>query len=414
MILGICDNSNFLKIIRFAKIVIDFIKVIVPIILILSLSIEYMNAIRKDDQDLIAKANKNVIRKSLAAVLVFMIPTAIGIILRLSNPAPNTPFACLRDATMSNITTAAVNESKELLKQAKDNLDASDLQAAKISIDNIPDGSPEKTSLENQASQINDYIKIKDAISSLSVQTNDNLYKQIDESIKKIKDPEVKEKLTKLLQEAGKGTPLSVTPGTHQASSSTMTYYVNLPDNPTTNMPLILYLHGDGGQGSAANSPFYQAAKKYFGNNFPFIIVSPAGGMWAETSGRKAELKNIVDTVCDKYKCDKSKISISGASRGSIGTWHMINDYPGFFYAAVPISCGSYSINPQNFVQTKIWAFAGTVGSNEQRYNSEMQANVKRIQQAGGNAKFTTLNGASHGTSVGAALTQETFLFLIQ
>jgi hypothetical protein len=37
MILDICDNSNILKVIRFAKIVIDVIKIAVPIILILSL-----------------------------------------------------------------------------------------------------------------------------------------------------------------------------------------------------------------------------------------------------------------------------------------------------------------------------------------------------------------------------------------
>lgn len=415
MILDICANSNVLKAIRFAKIVIDIIKIIVPIILILSLSIEYLMAIKKDDPDLLAKANKNVIRKTIAAILVFLIPTVVGISLRLSNPEPDTPLACIRDATLSNISKAAINESKQLLEQAKTNLSITDLQAAKQIINDMPDSSSEKKELENEVIKINNYIKIQEAITSLKSNNNEELYKKIEKSINEISDPEVKEKLKKEFEEAGKGRPLDVQPGTHQSSSSTLTYYVNVPEKVTTNLPLIMFLHGDGGEAWAQNSPVYTAAKKYFGNNFPFIIVNPAGGMWAETSGRLAELKNIIDTVCSKYSCDKSKISITGASRGSIGTWHLVNNYPGFFFAAVPVSCGAYSnLNPGNFKNTKVRAFAGTVGSNEQRYNSEMRAIVSKIQAAGGNATFTQLDGQNHGTTPSAAYTQETLLFMIQ
>ncbi len=413
MILNICDNSNILNIIRYAKIVIDVIKIAVPIILILVISIRYMSAITKKDEDLLAKANKSVIRNALAAVLVFLIPTFVSIGLQLSNPEPDTPFYCIKNATMGNIINAAAKESEELIAQAKKSLSMSDYSAAKSLVNGMPN-SAQKTQLENELNTVYGYIKIKEAINGLKTSNDNKQYEQIQKAIEEVKDPEVKKELEKLLEEAGKGMPINETPGTHQASSGNLTYYVNIPEKATTNMPLIMYLHGDGGNSQAPNSPLYSAAKKHFGNNFPFIIVAPAGGMWAETSGRLSELKGIIDTVCQKYSCDKTKISITGHSRGSIGTWHMVNNYPGFFFAAVPVSCGSYSINPSNFVGTKVKAFAGTSGEAEAYYNSQMRSNVSKIQRAGGDATFVNLAGHNHGSSIGAAYTQETLLFMIQ
>ncbi len=413
MILNICDNSNILNIVRYAKIVIDVIKIAVPIILILMISFDYTRAIIKDDNDLLAKANKTVIRRVIAAVLIFMVPTAVGIITRLSNPEQGTAFACIRDATMENVIAAAANEAITSLNKAKESLDRNDYNYAIQAINSMPNSS-EKTKLENEASTVLSYIKISEAISQLKTKYDETLYKQITDSIKKIQDKSVQDKLYKELEEAGKGRPLNSQPGTHQATTGKLTYYVNIPENATTNMPLIMYLHGDGGNSQAPSTPLHKAAVKYFGNNFPFIIVAPAGGMWAETSGRLAELKSIIDTECQKYSCDKSKISITGHSRGSIGTWHMVNNYPNFFHSAVPISCGSYSITPSHFVGTKIRAYAGTSGEAEQRYNSEMRRNVDKIRKAGGDATFYSLQGKTHGTSVAAALSQETLLWMIQ
>ena len=192
-----------------------------------------------------------------------------------------------------------------------------------------------------------------------------------------------------------------------------MSYFVIIPEDATTNMPIIMYLHGDGG-GTTTNSPLYKAAVKYFGNSFPFIIVAPTGGMWAETSGRLAELKSIIDTTCDQYSCDTSKIGITGHSRGAIGTWHMVNNYQGYFHSAVPVSCGSYAISPGNFTSTKLRAYAGTSGSDEMSYNNAMKSNVAKIRSAGGDATFISLDGKSHANSITYALTQDTLLWMIE
>ena len=135
--------------------------------------------------------------------------------------------------------------------------------------------------------------------------------------------------------------------------------------------------------------------------------------MWAETSGRLEEIHSIILKECEKYSCNKNKIVITGASRGAIGTWAIVSKYPGFFYSAVPVSCGG-SVNPHNFIGTKVRAFAGTVGSDEQGYNSSMRSIVNSINNAGGNATFIELTGKSHMNTPQYAYTKDTLEWMIK
>ena len=78
----------------------------------------------------------------------------------------------------------------------------------------------------------------------------------------------------------------------------------------------------------------------------------------------------------------------------------MVNTYPDFFAAAMPVSCGG-SINPNNFKTTPIWSMAGTSGDAEAGYNRSMSSMVRNIKNAGGDAKHDTLSGESHGSMQG-------------
>ena len=72
-IMSICDNVDVLSVLRIVKIVITIIKIVVPILLILSLSFKYLSAVKSNDSDLLAKANKSAITVIIAAILVFFI-----------------------------------------------------------------------------------------------------------------------------------------------------------------------------------------------------------------------------------------------------------------------------------------------------------------------------------------------------
>ena len=86
MILSICNEPGTLNIIRIVVLLINIIKIVVPIILIVFLVIKIMSAVTKQNQDEIAKTIKSSIPNIIAAVLIFLVPTLVDIVARLSFP----------------------------------------------------------------------------------------------------------------------------------------------------------------------------------------------------------------------------------------------------------------------------------------------------------------------------------------
>ena len=184
-----------------------------------------------------------------------------------------------------------------------------------------------------------------------------------------------------------------------QRNMNGMDYFINVPEGATSNMPLILFLHGDGEAGSA-NAVKGLKQVTYARGSKKFIFLAPVGkrasggGTEWVSSSTQTSLKALVDKYVTDYKIDTKRIYIWGFSRGAIGTWGMVNKYPTFFAAAVPVSCGG-SINASNFKTTKVYALAG---SQESGYISTMQSMVNEINKAGGSAKFESVAGQSHST----------------
>ncbi len=121
MILSICETPEALKVFKIVKLVIDLIKIIIPILLIISLMLEYSKAITSNDNDLLSKANKNAVRKGIAALLVFLIPTAISIISFASGFNEDSYISCLNNATDENIVELQKEITLEYIDNLKDN-----------------------------------------------------------------------------------------------------------------------------------------------------------------------------------------------------------------------------------------------------------------------------------------------------
>jgi hypothetical protein len=396
---------------RIIDIVITIIKIAVPIILILTVMINYMSAVKDNDSEALSKTNKLFVRKIIAAILIFLIPTFVKLLADISSNTVD--YAqCISNATIEGINNAYRNMAQKYIEISKKSLTESDYKTAVNYIESNIKDEGIKEQLLNELSIVKKYLDLKERILKLKTNYDKNEYNKLKDDINSFPDEKMKEKL---LSEFDKIViPIEGHPEGKPEKSYRLSYVVHSPSSVRPGMPLVLYLHGDGGGSSNGSSPFLSAAKKYFKDDLPFILITPNGGMWAETNGRLAELKSIIDKECEKYQCDTSRISIAGHSRGSIGTWHMINNYPKFFYSAVPVSCGSYSINPKNFVGTKIRAYAGTLGKAESGYNSAMRSNVSIINNAGGNATFIALDGAGHGDTPGLAFTKDTLLWMIK
>ena len=79
-LLNICNNADVLSTMRIVRIVLMIIRIFVPILLIVSLLLTYLKAVKDNDSDALNKANKSVVYKSVAAILVFFIPTFVNLI----------------------------------------------------------------------------------------------------------------------------------------------------------------------------------------------------------------------------------------------------------------------------------------------------------------------------------------------
>lgn len=182
---------------------------------------------------------------------------------------------------------------------------------------------------------------------------------------------------------------------------SSFQYWLNVPEGTTEQMPILLYLHGDGEVGRInALKNVYQI--QYIVNEYkgdPFVLVAPLTNIKSWVSGSiPASLIDLVNNVAKTYNSDYSRIYIIGFSRGAIGVWNLVNMYPDYFAAAMPVSCCPHgNHNPSNFTKTKVKAIVGTVGY-EKTYSACMSPFVQRIKNAGGDAELITYNGATHTT----------------
>ena len=155
MILDVCAEPNVLKTFRIIKIVINFIKIIVPIILIVSASMTFAKAVSSGENK---KALGSFIRKMVAAVAIFLVPTFVGIILNLVNP-DNEYYQCFENATPEKIQAAYKEQAELALINAKTTLVEGTYAAAKSIVDSMEDG-PDKEALQKELNQVKqDVIK---------------------------------------------------------------------------------------------------------------------------------------------------------------------------------------------------------------------------------------------------------------
>ena len=196
-------------------------------------------------------------------------------------------------------------------------------------------------------------------------------------------------------------------------------YLLRIPSNAKNDLPLIVYLHGDG-EVNNPNALEYLYQIKYMKNytKTPFIFIAPVTKEKSWTNGSiPSSLKGLIDKTIKDYSIDKSRIYIIGFSRGAIGTWYMLNKYPNFFKAAVPVSCCPPSQSDdaaKNTSYTKIMAISGDTGDSEVVYNNCMNQFVNKINKLGGDANKVTYKGKTHYTISGAIDYDNMFGWLLQ
>jgi predicted peptidase len=157
--------------------------------------------------------------------------------------------------------------------------------------------------------------------------------------------------------------------------------------------PLMLFLHGAGESGTNLDKLKVLGPPKIVESkpDFPFVLVSP---QTSREGWNPDTLNALLDDVLRKYRVDKDRVYLTGASMGGSGTWRLAAAHPERFAAIVPICGRGDPAEAKQLARLPIWVFHGAKDP-VVRIASE-KTMVEAIQAAGGNVKFTIYPDAGH------------------
>ncbi len=184
-------------------------------------------------------------------------------------------------------------------------------------------------------------------------------------------------------------------------------------------LPLVVYLHGSGGQGDDNERQI--GLGNVFGTRvwlLPenqrvhpcYVLVPQSNRGWVRYDPEKLKKDEheivpgpgqgvslaleVIDKVRRELPIDDSRIYVTGQSMGGAGTWNMIASRPTFFAAAVPI-CGSISKDDgTGSIETPVWNFHGA--SDQIVPVSVSRDRIAARRRTGGHPLYTEYAGVDH------------------
>ncbi len=338
-----CNTPGMLSLFYYIKIAMNIIFIAAPILLLILGTIDFLKVVTSGDEKGMRKATDDFIKRIIICVVILLLPLLINFVMSMLNV--KSYKECFVNATKANIEKL----DKEYAKKQ-----------------------------EEEAKKLEEELHKQTNSSTNNDSGNSNV----------------------------QGTPLNVESGYHEFYYGNLRYYVCFPPNATTNLPILLWLHGDNFREEWVRSSICTTA---YSNGYPALIVMPFVGRtmghqvkgWYE-GGLLPTVKALTDEVCDRYQCNRNNINIGGHSRGAIGTWMMVSQYPNYFHAAAPVSCCSfYGMNASSFSGMKVWAYrgsnAGNGDNNDNIYAGCMQSDINAVSKYAREVRYTILPNTTHG-----------------
>ena len=163
MIASICSNPKVLEVMRYINIFVTIIRIIVPILLIFSLTFKLIKAVTSGNDDGLSKFKKNAPSNIIAAVVIFLIPSIVSLIVKVS--FPNSDYKeCLIIKSSDEINILYDNKMSEYVSIAAETLDINDYTNALNYLKNIKDKNKRngyQKKLDELKKQIDDKNKIQ-------------------------------------------------------------------------------------------------------------------------------------------------------------------------------------------------------------------------------------------------------------
>lgn len=138
MILSICNNPDVLSIFLIIKIVIQGIKIAVPIILLVAMSLKFLGAVKNNDDKALKSASNAAIKSAIACIAVFLVPMLVSTVVKLATSS-DISKSCFTSATSDHIESLYIAKAEELLANAEFTEDYNELGQARNEIYKIKD-----------------------------------------------------------------------------------------------------------------------------------------------------------------------------------------------------------------------------------------------------------------------------------
>ncbi len=179
---------------------------------------------------------------------------------------------------------------------------------------------------------------------------------------------------------------------------------------------LVIYLHGGSGRGEDNQAQMRGhgiGAIYHFlvSNDINALMIVPQCPSECSWSGNESAddmpftpfVKRLIDHYTTQTGIDTTRIYLLGASMGGAGVWHMLNDYPGTFAAALAASGGARGCDRDALLDTPVYSTYGTE-EGDRKINA-MLSLAEWLNEHGGEARFEALEGLRHSQATQAAFT---------
>ena len=181
MFMSLCKTAEVLNVIRIIKIFITIIKIVVPILLIVSAMKTYLIAVTSGD---LLKSNKALLNKVLAGVIIFLVPTVVSVIINVAWTYSEVN-QCLVNATSENVAKVRINHTHDLIDRLEKNFTSSNYNSALSSAKKIKD-SDIKEELTEKIKSYEKYVALSKEIDDLAQNYNRSKYKELHSTIANI------------------------------------------------------------------------------------------------------------------------------------------------------------------------------------------------------------------------------------
>lgn len=150
-----CSNPDVLQITRIITVLIMAIRIIVPIILIVVLSIRIFKGLYSSEINETSNIVRDATKKVIIAIAIFLVPSLVSFMMNII--APGNEYRCFIKTTSQDLVVAKSNRAEELVKEAEIKLNSDSYNIALSYLDTIEDESL-KESLSNRLSNVKDKL----------------------------------------------------------------------------------------------------------------------------------------------------------------------------------------------------------------------------------------------------------------